>query len=248
MPRGPRVFIPGVPSHVVIRGNDRQDIVHCDGDRLRLLAELREVASEHQLAIHAYVLMTNHLHAMVTGERDESLPRAVQALGRRYVAYFNRRYSRTGTLWEGRYKSAVIASDQYSLHCHRYIEQNPVRAGMVERGLDYPWSSCRRYASGQGDDLVTPYATWMALATTEDERQEVYQRTYLRALDEATLQDIRSRTQKGFAIGLRDDCLAMERRFGCRLVERKRGWVKGRPREPIKESDPFIAPGRLLPE
>ena len=133
MPRQPRFTIPGQPQHVIIRGNNRDPIFYADEDYGFYLEKLRQACEKHQCDVHAYVLMTNHVHLLITPHTENSLGKAIQMLGRYYVQYFNYSYKRTGTLWEGRYKATLIDSEAYLLTCYRYIELNPVRAeGMAE--------------------------------------------------------------------------------------------------------------------
>ena len=141
MARLGRYFLPDQPLHVIQRGNNRAPIFFGDDDYERYRTWLGEAAAAYGCAIHAYVLMTNHVHLLVTPREDESLPRTMQSLGRRYVRHVNTRYRRSGTLWEGRYRAAPIDSEAYFLACCRYIELNPVRAGTVGHARDYPWSS-----------------------------------------------------------------------------------------------------------
>jgi len=141
MPRKPRFYLPDVPAHVIQRGNNRQAVFFSDDDYRAYLGWLKEGAVRRGCAIHAYVLMTNHVHLLVTPEARESISRTIQYVGRRYVTYVNHQYGRSGTLWEGRHKGSTISSDAYLLACSRYIELNPVRAGMVEAPGDYLWSS-----------------------------------------------------------------------------------------------------------
>ena len=155
MPRLPRYVLPGVPQHIIQRGNNRQAIFACEDDYSVYLDWLKRAAEQYGLAIHAYVLMTNHVHLLATPDAEDSIGKTLQSLGRRYVQYFNRRYGRTGTLWESRYRATVIDSESYLLACSRYIELNPVRAAMVGEPGEYPWSSYRCNAMGQEDGLVT---------------------------------------------------------------------------------------------
>jgi putative transposase len=136
MPRRPRLDLPGIPQHVVQRGNDRQPCFFADVDRQRYLQDLKEIALREGCAVHAYVLMTNHVHLLMTPTGCGQVALIMQALGRRNVRYINDRYHRTGTLWEGRYKSSPVDRDTYLLHCYRYIELNPVRAHMCSDPAD----------------------------------------------------------------------------------------------------------------
>ncbi|APV48514.1 hypothetical protein BWI17_01710 [Betaproteobacteria bacterium GR16-43] len=230
MPRRPRVFLPSVPCHVTFRGNNRHDIVRCDGDRLRLLDELRRATNSHELDVHAYVIMNNHVHLLVTGQTVDSLPKAMQSLGRRYIAYFNARHGRTGTLWEGRYKSSLVASEEYLFNCHRYIEQNPVRAGMVDVPGSFIWSSSRHYAAVQADDLVTAHEAWLSIGETEGIRRSVWAGLVNAPLADAVVGVIRKATWAGLAIGEDRDCERLESSIGRQVTAGERGWRKGRPR------------------
>lgn len=232
----PRVFLPDLPSHVTLRGNDRQDIFQSNSDRRRFLADLREEASRNDLRVHAYVLMTNHVHLLSTGAHALSLGRAIQGLGRRYVAYFNTRYERTGTLWEGRYKASPVASDRYLWACHRYIDLNPVRAGAVACPADYVWSSHRFYALGYVDELVSPHACWAALGDSDEARRVAYGRFFDSPLESGELSIIRCASAKGTAIGDEAACRSLELRLGRRVTPGRPGWRPGRPRKGAGDS------------
>ena len=157
MARLPRLTLPGYPHHIIQRGNNRQPIFTSAADYQTLLDLLMENAKKFGVAIHAYVLMSNHFHLLVTPETAEALPSMMQALGRRYVRQFNALQSRSGTLWEGRYRSALIQSERYLLNCMVYIDLNPVRAGLVAQPQDYPWSSFGHYAGLRVDRLLSPH-------------------------------------------------------------------------------------------
>lgn len=174
MARQPRLDLPGVPQHVVQRGVDRQPCFARDDDYLQYRQELGEAALKHDCALHAYVLMTNHVHLLVTPAAPGGVSRMMQAIGRRYVACFNARYRRTGTLWEGRFKSALVDSDEYVLACYRYIELNPVRAAMVAQAQDYRWSSYACNALGHHEARVTPHPAWLGLGPTDGARRQAH--------------------------------------------------------------------------
>src|SRR5438309_11554639 len=157
MARRPRLELAGVPLHVIQRGNHRALCFLADGDRHMYLKFLGDAAARHRCSVHAYVLMPNHVHLLVTPTEPGAVAAMMQDLGRRYVRLFNDIHARTGTLWEGRYKAAMIDTERYFLICQRYIELNPVRAGMVTAPADYPWSSHRHYAYGTNNALVTPH-------------------------------------------------------------------------------------------
>jgi putative transposase len=178
MARLPRLDLPGIPQHIVQRGNDRQPCFADNADFLRYRQELGAAALKHGCALHAYVLMTNHVHLLVTPAEPGAASRMMQAIGRRYVASFNARYRRTGTLWEGRFKSALVDSEHYVLTCYRYIELNPVRAAMVARPGDYRWSSHDHNAHGVPDPRITPHPAYLALARDPAARQAAYRRLF----------------------------------------------------------------------
>src|SRR6476661_53464 len=157
MARLPRLTLPGYPHHIVQRGNNRQPIFTSVADYERLLALLEEQSKRFKVAVHAYVLMSNHFHLLATPETAEGIPQMMQAVGRSYVRYFNDRHGRSGTLWEGRYRSTLIQAERYLLACMVYMDLNPVRAGIAASASDYPWSSHRHYTGAAQDRIVTPH-------------------------------------------------------------------------------------------
>lgn len=201
MARLPRYFVKDIPQHVILRGNNRQPIFADDEDYLFFKEALLDAASRYQLAIHAYVLMTNHIHLLATPETAESLPKALQSLGRRYVQYFNYRYQRTGTLWEGRYRATIVEAETYLFECMRYIELNPVRAGMVAQASDYPWSSYPSNALGTADALLTPHLHYLHLGTDSGERLATYKAFVQEPMEAIKLAALRESTHKGWALG-----------------------------------------------
>lgn len=174
MARKPRSIIADYPFHVIVRGNNRQAIFHDDDDRTSFKWILREACTANQLAVHAYVMMTNHVHLIATPAQAEGLSRVMQAVGRQYVRRFNHRHGRSGTLWEGRYRASLIQGDRHLLACQRYVEMNPVRAGMVERPEQYAWSSHRHHLGLVSDPLVSPHSVYWALGNTPFERELAY--------------------------------------------------------------------------
>ncbi|HKM14472.1 MAG TPA: transposase [Marinospirillum sp.] len=174
MSRKPRVSIVGVPQHVIQRGNNRQAIFNNDEDRQAYITWLKDAADKFNVEIHAWVLMTNHVHLLCTPQAPAAISLMMQSLGRRYVQYFNRRYERTGTLWEGRFKSSLVQSEMYLLEVYRYIELNPVRAGMVADPANYPWSSYINNALGKETSLLKSHPLYLNLGTTTQQRQERY--------------------------------------------------------------------------
>ena len=194
VPRHPRLILPGQPLHLIQRGNNRTP-VFLAYDEFRSYRELLQVTSAGSgCALHAYVLMTNHVHLLVTPDDVRAVPRLMKRLAQGYARWFNCRHRRTGTLWEGRYRSAVIDSERYLLACSRYIELNPVRARMVSHPEDYEWSSFRANACGADDPLLTPHPCYIALDRTAGERRAAYRALFAEALDEAVLAALRRGT------------------------------------------------------
>jgi REP-associated tyrosine transposase len=223
MARLRRLYVPGVPAHIWVRGNNRQAIFRSEGDRVYFHRCLVDVTRRFGVRVHAYVLMTNHVHILGTGERPDSLSRAVQSMGRRYVSYFNYLYERTGTLWEGRFRSCPVESERYFFVCHRYVEMNPVRAEMVGDPGRHQWSSYRCNAIGAKDDLVTPHSLYMDLGATEPERREAYRRLFDVELDAPMLAAIRHSGSKGWALGGKEFCEFLEAQAGRPAARRKAG-------------------------
>jgi len=225
MPRLPRFFLEGVPLHVIQRGNDRAAIFGDVEDLVFLRRWLARTSREHGVSIHAYVLMTNHLHVLVTPSAADSLPGMMQSLGRIYVQYFNDKYRRTGTLWEGRYKATVVQDEAYLLTCMRYIELNPVRAGMADAPERYEWSSHRANALGEVDDLTSPHPIFRGLGATRSARNAAYRELFGQPLGDAELRSIREATQKCWALGddaFRQRVSASGRRAAPLVVGRQR--------------------------
>ena len=201
MPRLPRFVLPGHPQHVIQRGNNRCPIFVVDEDYVRFRDELKDACRRYRCLMHAYVLMTNHVHFVVTPGQENSIAKVLQSVGRRYVQYFNFTYKRTGTLWEGRYKASLIDTERYLLTCYRYIELNPARANLVAHPSDYRWSSYGANALGQHDPLLTPHAEYLALGQHSEEREAAYRTLFDVHLDAKTLMEIREATQKGWVLG-----------------------------------------------
>ena len=223
MPRKPRFYLPGVPVHVVQRGNDRRAVFFANDDYAAYLSWLREGASRHGCAIHAYVLMTNHVHLLVTPVTSDSISRMLQFLGRKYVPYINHTYQRSGTLWEGRHKGSVIESAAYSLACSRYIEMNPVRAGMVDAPSAYHWSSYASNALGCGVDWLTPTAEYQALGVDDDQRRFRYRELFRASLEPKQVHAIRSCVQTGTPLGNAKFLAEVEEMTGRKVGQHRRG-------------------------
>ena len=202
MARLPRFNLPGQPQHVIVRGNNREPIFYAEADYLFYLAKLRQACHKHQCDLHAYVLMTNHVHLLITPKTEQAIGKALQMLGRYYVQYFNYTYHRTGTLWEGRYRATLIDSETYLLTCCRYIELNPVRAmDNVNHPSEYPWSSYRFNALGEGNRLLVTHPEYQRLGRTPAQRQQAYRALFQARIPELTLEEIRQATNKGWALG-----------------------------------------------
>ncbi|MEQ1555910.1 MAG: transposase [Gallionella sp.] len=231
MARLPRFYLPNQPLHVIQRGNNREPIFAADADYHFYLRCLQEAADTHSLTVHAYVLMTNHVHLLVTPATETSLSKTLQSIGRRYVQYFNFSYQRTGTLWEGRYKSTLIDSERYLLICMRYIEMNPVRAEMVAHPSDYPWSSYRANAQGNADVLLAPQELYQRLGRSDEERQSAYRQLFRAQVSKSDVDAIRDATNKGWVLG--------DSRFGEKVSaltdRRAMPMARGRPKKEVAD-------------
>ena len=223
MARLPRLTVPGYPHHIIQRGNNRQAIFAATGDYETLLGMLEEHAVKSGVAVHAYVLMSNHLHLLATPSTAEAIPQMMQSVGRRYVRYFNQRQARTGTLWEGRYKSTLIQAERNLLACMAYIDLNPVRAGLVADPADYPWSSHAHYIGRRSDRLVTPHPLYWELGNTPFSRDAAYGelvRAGISAREQAALTDSALR---GRALGEPDYVADLQRRTARRVTKARAG-------------------------
>ena len=213
MPRRPRLFLPDQPQHVVVRGHNRDPVLARHEDFRFLYRCVRDAARRYGLGVHAWVFMHNHLHLLATPVDVDSLPRTMQSLGRCYAQYFNRTYHRSGALWEGRYKASLVDTDRYLLACYRYIELNPLRAGIARRPEDYAYSSYHANALGKDDPLVSPHSVYLALGREgsasplaspvpgKTARIVAYQALFDQALPRKTLTEIRQGTESGMGIG-----------------------------------------------
>ncbi|MEQ8204595.1 MAG: transposase [Woeseia sp.] len=201
MPRQPRYFIPGIPQHVIQRGVDRQAVFFELDDFQLYRKALLTSAMQTRCAVHAYVLMTNHTHLLLTPGTSRSLPLLMQAMGRFYVQALNRKHDRTGPLWQGRYKASLVQDDRYLLTCHRYIELNPVRAKMVESPADYPFSSYGHNALGREDALLTPHPLYLSLASNHARRPAAYRQLFNDVIPTHELETIRTTTNACLLLG-----------------------------------------------
>lgn len=234
MPRPLRYPIAGIPQHIVQRGNNRCATFFSEEDRRFYLACLLDASRRHGLAIHAYVLMTNHVHLLATPARTDSIGRTLQSVGRRYVQVINLGHGRTGTLWEGRHRASVVQSERYLAVCHAYIELNPVRAGLVRAPEDHPWSSCRHYALGRKDPIIDDSPEYLASASTDAERQAVHRAALGAGVGGDQLDEIRTQTARGGVFG--DE--AFRGSIAAALDRPVPGRPRGRPRRTANDDAP----------
>lgn len=226
MARLPRLTLPGHLHHVIQRGNNRQPIFQDGEDFQTMLALLTDNALQHAVAVHAYVLMDNHFHLLVTPTSADALPQMMQAVGRRYVQYFNRRHARTGTLWEGRYRSTVLQADKYLLPCMVYLDLNPVRAGLVVNAADYPWSSHAHWRGVRNDRLLTPHALYWALGNTPFAREAAYAALVQTGIGSQEQAALTASALSGWALGDTDFIEGLQKKTPRRVVAGQAGRPK----------------------
>lgn len=226
MPRRPRIHLAGVPLHIVQRGHNRDACFFADDDYLAYRHWLAEALKDTGCTLHAYVLMTNHVHLLLTPPQPENVPRLIISLGRRYVQYINKTYRRTGTLWDSRYKSSLVQEEPYLLLCQRYIELNPVRAAMVNDPAHYRWSSYAANALGQSDTLITPHSLYTAMAANDASRRENYRALFRSQIDSPTIADIRLALSQSQPLGNARFMDTIERMTGQRCEPKPRGRPK----------------------
>ncbi len=236
-----RICPPGIPQHIIQRGNNRAVCFAAAEDFAAYAHWLHESSERYGVAIHAWVFMTNHVHILATPLEPGSISRMMQRVGRHYVRYFNKAYQRTGTLWEGRFKSCVVDAEGYLLICQRYIELNPVRANMVSGPADYRWSSYRSNGQGKPSRIWTPHEAYLRLGKSGRERMLAYQALFGAHIDGALLNDIRGSVNKGLALGNEQFKEQIEALTGQRVTPRKRGPKAGNKREkPGQEAQEFL--------
>lgn len=223
MARCKRLVLPAVPLHIIQRGNNRSPCFAGTSDYLVYLSLLRNYASEAACQIHAYVLMSNHVHLLLSPGNRKGPSVLMQRLGQHYVQYFNRRHGRSGTLWEGRFRSCLVDNEQYLLVCQRYIELNPVRARMVETPEAYPWSSYRANALGAEDALLTPHVVYAGLGLHEAERRAAYRHLFLDAMPDGLLAQIRQAVNANRPLGPAGFVADVADTAGQDAVPRRRG-------------------------
>lgn len=223
MPRKPRFYLPGMPVHAVQRGRSREAVFYEDSDYRAYLDWLREGAARYKCAIHAYVLMTNHVHVLATPADDEGISRMMQYVGRRYVPYINYHYGTSGSLWEGRYKASLVQEEGYLLSCMRYIELNPVRADMVNHPREYRWSSYRANGEGRDDLLITPHQIYVSLGRTKDQRKEAYRAFFKAHIESDETPQIRAAWQTGTPLGNDHFRAQVEAKLKTKVGQSRRG-------------------------
>jgi putative transposase len=229
MPRRPRLALPGIPWHIIQRGNNRSVCFYAEEDYRKYLDTLQEQALKYGCAIHAYVLMTNHVHLLLTPEKPNSAALLMKHLGQRYVQYINRVYRRSGTLWEGRFRSCLAQSEDYVLACYRYIELNPVRANMVIHPREHPWSSYRANGEGVADSLLTPHDEYLRLGRSNEARHHHYRELFKTHMDPERIHEIRQATNGNYALG--------NERFKTEIEQAlKRRATPGRSGRPVREA------------
>lgn len=223
MPRRPRLVLPNIPLHIIQRGNNRQACFYADEDYRFYLDWLHEHAAKTSCRVHAYVLMTNHVHLLISAEQQEAVGALMKALGQRYVQYVNRTYRRSGTLWEGRFRSCLTQEETYLLACQRYIELNPVRADMAVHPAEYRWSSYRANAQGEVDALLKPHPLYEALGIDASSRQAAYRELFRYELEPGLVDEIRRATNGNYALGHEGFTTQVTAALGRRAVPGKSG-------------------------
>lgn len=234
MPRHLRLRLPHIPVHVIQRGNNRSYCFWRARDYECYLGYLAAELTTHCVALHAYVLMTNHVHLLMTPTHETSIERLMKTLSQRYARYVNQRSQRSGTLWEGRYRSCLVDAEDYLLTCHRYIENNPVRAGMVTRAGAYRWSSYRCNAEGVPDPLVTRHPLIDEFGDSPEQRRRIYKEFVSRDVGSETLEEIRTATNGGFVLGRE----TFQERVATSLHRPAAPRRPGRPRTATSKSEP----------
>ena len=223
MARLPRLTLAHQPHHVIQRGNNRQPIFASSADYQALLGLLEEAAKRFEVALHAYVLMSNHFHLLATPQTADGLPKMMQAVGRSYVRYFNDSQKRSGTLWEGRYKSTLIQTERYLLACMAYIDLNPVRAGLVGAPQDYLWSSHLHYLGARQDRLITPHSLYWELGNTPFAREAAYADLVQAGVNPVQQAALTDATLRGWALGESDFVADLQKRTSRRVAKTSAG-------------------------
>ena len=223
MPRRVRLNLPNFPKHIVHWGHNNQPTFFKDADYKFYLECLKDAAQRNHCDVHAYVLMGNHVHLLVTPKMADGVGRMMQMIGRRYVQHVNAAYARSGTLWEGRYRAAVIQPEKYLIACQRHMEWDPVRANLVDNPIDYQWSSCGHYATGIADEIVHPHPQSDLLGVSPVERQRAYLEEMRKELDHSLAEEIRIVTKRGLVLGDPAFKMSVEQIVSRRVMPQKHG-------------------------
>ena len=226
MPRRKRMYLPEVPFHIVQRGNNREACFYAPDDYLFYLQILAEILRRYSVTLHSYVLMTNHVHLLMTASDCEGISQVMKVLGSRYAQYFNKAYKRTGTLWEGRHKSSAVDGEAYLLKCYRYIELNPVTANMVKRPEEYCWSSYACNAFGDHQDVITPHETYLSLGPDKEQRCSRYRELFKDRLSDSDVHHIRVAAHYCQPLGSDKFRLQIEKKTGHKIGQAYRGRPK----------------------
>ncbi|MCF7992305.1 MAG: transposase [Thiohalocapsa sp.] len=223
MARLPRFVLPGYPQHVIQRGNNRQPILVDEEDYWFLWAKLKDAALKFRCDVHSYVLMPNHFHLILTPWSEDGIGKLMQYTGRYYVQHVNARYGRTGTLWEGRYRATLFDPAAHMIEASRYVELNPVRAGLVRSQEDYDWSSYGANAHGADDELVHPHGAYKQLGRSVKARRDAYRESFETPLSDTFVQRLRDATNKAWVLGDESFCRHIEGKLNRRASPRPRG-------------------------
>jgi REP-associated tyrosine transposase len=223
MPRQARIVVPGLPLHAIQRGVNRAACFVDDEDRDFYLRHLGRLAGETGCALHAFCLMTNHVHLLLTPDAEHSCASLFQRLGLLYAQFMNRKHRRSGTLWEGRFRSCIVQSEIYLMACYRYVELNPVRAGMVGHPALYEWSSYGSNALGKQVPWILPHAEYLKLGTSDTERRKKYRALFGQIVDAGLVDEIRTVTNAGYTLGTKEFREDLSRRLGRRASMMPRG-------------------------
>lgn len=245
MARLPRLVVPHQLHHIVQIGNDRQAIFRDADDYAAFLTWLREAARQFKVAIHTYVLMPDHLHLLGSPADGTGLGRMMQWIGRHYVPYFNAKYQRSGTLWQGRYKATVIEAERYFLACSHYIELNPVRAGLAASPADYPWSSYSHHAGIKPDPLITDHPMYWALGNTPFDREASYRASMEQGVGQRDVDALTEATLKGWPLGSDVFKARLAKQANRRVSPKKRGRPQKQATAPEASAFPTVTDPNL---
>lgn len=227
MARLPRLTLPGMPHHVLHRGNNRQSVFLDDEDRACFVHLLQACAQRYRVEVHAFVLMPADFQLLLTPADAPGLPAFMQALGRSYVRYFNQRHRRSGTLWEGRYRSTVVQAEAHLLQCMVYLDTLPVRFGLAQVPSGYGWSSCRHYLGLAQMSWLRPHAMWWGLGNTPFAREAEYARLLSEGVGMALAEGFARAVESGWVLGGEDFVAALQKAASRRVVKK----TAGRPRK-----------------